>query len=73
MTIEELVKCKKLALYDFSSVSVVKPTGRYLDAEEDNLPEYYQNNMRYSVEVKTGWLSKKWVLARNLKTIKGKQ
>ena len=73
MNIEELIGHKKLAWYDFGAISIVKPTGRYLDVLQDMKPDFYEERNRFSVEVKTSWFSKKWVTACNLKVIKEKQ
>ena len=68
---------KELALVDFGSVKLVKPTGRYVDTAAAIKDEYYITAHRWLVEVEMGFaLQKKWVSFSQLKEIKmagGKQ
>jgi hypothetical protein len=74
MEIKELLNQKTLGLYDFGSVTEVKPTGRFIDALDTEKPDYFEPRHRFVVEVKKGFFgSAKWVLACNLKVIKEKQ
>jgi hypothetical protein len=68
--IEQLLSHKKLAQWDCGVVRVVRPTGRYIDAKHgETVPLYYEERLRYSVEIKDGWFDTKWVLACNLKPV----
>ena len=70
--IEHLLTAKELALYDFGSIRIVKPTGRYIDAEQYQNPEYYEPRGRYMIEVRGSGLfsfDKKWVSSNNLKQL----
>lgn len=69
--IEKLVSHKELGLYDFGSVTMVRPTGRYVDACDLGEPNFIESRLRYCVEVKNGWFGKKrWVSANCLKPIR---
>jgi len=74
MEIKELLNQKTLGLYDFGTVTEVKPTGRFIDAMDSVQPDYVETRHRFQVEVKKGFFdSPKWVSACNLKIIKEKQ
>lgn len=70
--IEELLAHKELGQYDFGSVKLVRPTGRYIDANELEKPELTTDRLRFIVEVKSGLFSKHWVPASQLKPIRAK-
>ena len=69
--IEKLVSHKELGLYDLGGVTMVRPTGRYVDACDLGVPEFMESRLRYCVEVKEGWFGRKrWVSANRLKPIR---
>ena len=70
--IDELLKNKELGLYDWGKITKVYPTGRYIDTEQYQNPEYYQPRDRFMVEIKElKWFgSTRWVSSNNLKKIK---
>ena len=72
MSLQEFIKSKELGLYDFGSISVVYPTGRFITCNTDPVPDYYENRHSFMIEVrlsKFSW-SKKWVSLNNLKEIR---
>lgn len=72
MSLQAFIKSKELGLYDFGSISVVYPTGRFITCNTDPVPDYYENRHRFMIEVrlsKFSW-SKKWVSLNNLKEIR---
>ena len=47
-----LLKEPKLAHYDWGSVKMMRPTGRYTDASENGNLDGFEPRLRYIVEVK---------------------
>jgi hypothetical protein len=72
MSLQSFIKSKELGLYDFGCVSVVYPTGRFIEVYSDPLPDYYEKRHRYMIEVRLSKIlgSKKWVSLNNLKEIR---
>lgn len=72
MSLQAFIKSKELGLYDFGSVSVVYPTGRFIECNTDPVPDYYENRHRFMIEVRLSKIlgSKKWVSLNNLKEIR---
>jgi hypothetical protein len=67
--IRALLWHKQLAFVDFGSVTLVKPTGRYIDTSHTK-DEYYLPNRRWRIEVLTGiFLTPNWVCSSQLKPI----
>jgi len=68
--IRALLWHKQLAFVDFGSVTLVKPTGRYIDTSSGVKSDDYLSNRRWKIEVLTGFLlTPKWVCASQLKQI----
>lgn len=69
--LQHLLQADELGLYDFGSVKVVYPTGRYIDATENGPAEYCEPRLRFMVEIreKTFMGVRRWVPAFNLRTI----
>ena len=71
MDIKNLISQKTLGYWDFGSVTLVRPTGRFIDAADTGHPDSFLERHRFAVEVKEGWFGPaKWVSACNLKIIK---
>ena len=72
MSLQSFIKSKELGLYDFGSVSVVYPTGRFIECNTDPVPDYYEKRHRFMIEVRTNkfWGDKRWVNLNNLKEIR---
>lgn len=61
---------KQLAFVDFGSVTLVKPTGRYIDTSSSAKSDDYLYSRRWQIEVLTGFfLTPKWVCFSQLKPI----
>ena len=71
MSIEHFLKNKELGLYDWGTVSIVYPTGRFIATDTGQSPDYYDPRFRFMIEVRTSKFlgSKKWVSLQNLKEI----
>jgi hypothetical protein len=68
--IRALLWHKQLAFVDFGSVTLVKPTGRYIDTSSGTRSDDYLSNRRWQIEVLTGFfLTPKWVCFSQLKSI----
>lgn len=67
--IKSLLWHKELALIDFGSAKIVKPTGRYIDSLNGEKDDMYIPNRRWLVEIKNDYFSKRWVNACQLKSI----
>jgi hypothetical protein len=68
--IRALLFHKQLALVDFGSVTLVKPTGRYIDTNSGLKADDYLFNRRWQIEVLVGFfLTPRWVCASQLKHI----
>ncbi len=68
--IRALLWHKQLAFVDFGSVTLVKPTGRYIDTSSGTRSDDYLSNRRWQIEVLTGFfLTPKWVCFSQLKQI----
>ena len=68
--LERMIRAKELALYDCGSITLVRPTGRYLDTYEHGAADHVEPRHKWIVEVKGGLFgSKWWVYALNLKNI----
>ena len=66
--IKSLIWHKELALIDFGSAKIVKPTGRYIDCGSGEKEDSYLPSRRWLIEIKDGF-SKRWVSSHQLKTI----
>ena len=68
--IRALIWNKQLAFVDFGSVTLVKPTGRYIDTSNGVKHDDFLPNRRWKIEVLHGFfLTPKWVCASQLKQI----
>jgi hypothetical protein len=68
--IRALIWNKQLAFVDFGSVTLVKPTGRYIDTSSGTRFDDYLSNRKWQIEVLVGFfLTPKWVCASQLKHI----
>lgn len=68
--IQKMVRAKELGLCDMGPVTIVKPTGRFIDCFENGAADLVEPRHRWVVEVRGGLFSTRWwVLAQNLKTV----
>ena len=72
MNLDSLFKSEKVGLYDWGQITTVYLTGRFIDTDQDSLPNHFESRFKTMVEVRTGrfWGSTKWVSLNNLKEIK---
>jgi len=66
--VSEILKKKQIAVMDFGTVTIVRPTGRYIDATGS---DFVEPRFSFLVEVKGlgMWSSKRWVPMNQIKII----
>ena len=66
--VSELLKKKQIAVMDFGTVTIVRPTGRYIDATG---ADFFEPRFSFLVEVRGlgMWSSKRWVPLNRIRVI----
>ncbi len=66
--VSEILKKKQIAVMDFGTVTIVRPTGRYIDATGS---DFVEQRFSFLVEVRGlgMWASKRWVPLSHIKVI----